>query len=165
MLDDIYNQASQYWDTLAEFCAPVREVFESVPGDGTVARYRGDFGGHLLFRPAGQAAFCEAVRVMMFRRVGLGEAVGKLCQVSLDLNAKPWLGVLWDGSTMMTADARLNRNLLLHMVGEPPDPKPRVKDYSVETEYRRAINDEEAELADVVKFPVVRRRKLIGING
>ena len=165
VLEDIYEHASRYWDALAEYCEPIRETFDSVPGDGTVARYRGDFGGHLLFRPAGQAAFCEAVRVMMFRRVDLREAVYKLCQVSLDLDAKPWRGVLWDGSTMMSAQSRLNRNLLLHMVGEPPDPEPRVNSYSVEQVYRQAINDERADLADIVKFPPVRRRKLIGLNG
>ena len=165
VLDDIYTHVSRYWDTVAEYCDPVKEAFTSVPGDGTVAKHRGPDGGHLLFRPAGQAAFCEAVRVMMFRRVNLSEAIGKLSQVSLDLSSQPWRGVLWDGSTMMSAKARLNRNLLLHMVGEPPDPDRGVKDYSVEAEYRKAINDENASLSDLVKFPRVGRRKIIGLNG
>ncbi len=165
VVDDIYGHASRYWDAVAEYCEPIKEVFNSVPGDGTVAKYRGDFGGHLLFRPAGQAAFCEAVRVMMFRNVDLSEAVDKLSQVSLDLNAKPWRAVLWDGRTMMTANGRLNRNLLLHMVGEPPDPAPQVKRYSVEKEYQLATNNPDAHLQDVVKFPRVNRRKVIGLNG
>lgn len=160
-IDEIHGSAVEYWDAVAKFCGPVSDVFASVPGDGTVAKYRGDKGGSIMLRPAGQMAFCEAARIMAYRKVPVLEAVHKLSEVQLSLNDKPWRNVLWDGKKMMTANPKLNRNLLLHMVGEPEESK----GYSVLDDFRIMVNDDKAELGDIVKFDRVQRRKIVGLDG
>jgi len=143
-VDEVYELATLFWDALKAHVPPIRKVCRSSPRENLAANYRTDTGGHLLFRPAGLQGFARAARAMIDRGEKLQAAVRRLAACPLQLNAKPWVGVLWNSSakTMIVKHKKLVPNLFLHMVGEKPMPN----NYDLLLQYRKATGLEDARL-------------------
>lgn len=143
-LDEIYNVQVAYWETLSKHFLEYQSLFKSKLDERIAARYRTPQGGHLMFRPAGQIAFTRAVRIMMDRGYSMEEAVAKLAKLPMDINEKPWRYVLWDPSTkkITRVSPLLPESVLLYLVGQ----EPRSKNYDTLKEYRKVVNDENANL-------------------
>lgn len=143
-VDEIYQIATSFWDTLKTHVPPIRKVCRSSPNKNLAADYRAERGGHLLFRPAGLLGFARAARAMVDRGEKLQAAVMRLATCPLQLNTKPWVNVLWNPSTktMIVKHKKLVPNLFLHMVGEKPTPN----SYDLLTQYRKATGIEDARL-------------------
>lgn len=141
---EVYKVSASFWDALKAHVPPLRKVCLSSPHKNLAAKYRTGDGGHLLFRPAGLQGFARAVRAMVDRGQNLQTAVAKLASVPLQLNAKPWIGVLWNPSTktMIVKHKKLVPNLFLHLVGEKPAPS----NYNLLAQYRRATGLKNARL-------------------
>jgi len=125
-----------FWNALIRHVPELKRVSNSKPDEELAGEYRTANGGHVLFRPAGQQAFTNAVRTMMDRGIKLNTAVRDLASTVLRLNADPWPGVLWDplAKTMITKKAKLSENLFLYMVGQPTSHP----SYDLNEEFRKA---------------------------
>lgn len=143
-VDEVYQVSASFWDALKVHVPPLRKVCLSSPRKNLAARYRTEEGGHLLFRPAGLQGFARAVRTMVDREENLQTAIAKLASVPLQLNVKPWVGVLWNPAarTMIVKHKKLVPNLFLHLVGEKSVPDT----YNLLTQYRRATGLKNARL-------------------
>lgn len=143
-VDEVHQMAIAFWDALKAHVLPIRKVCGSSPHKNLAAKYRTEKGGHLLFRPAGLQGFARAARAMVDRGEKLQAAVMRLATCPLQLNARPWVGVLWNPSakTMIVKHKKLVPNLFLHMVGEKPMPN----NYDLLTQYRKATGLEDARL-------------------
>jgi DNA sulfur modification protein DndB len=143
-VDEIYRTATSFWDALKAHIPAIRKVCASSPHENLAGKYRTEEGGHLLFRPAGLQGFARAARVMVDRGKMLQTSVAKLACVPLQLNTKPWLGVLWNPSakTMIVKNKKLAPNLFLYMVGENLVPG----NYDLLAQYRKATGVENARL-------------------
>lgn len=145
LLDAIFEEQTIYWHLLRKHIPEYRELFESKPEDKVAGRYRTQDGGHLMFRPLGQKTFARAVRVMMDRGSTMEDAVIALSSVPMDLNAPPWQYVLWNPSTKRINSKMskvLGESIFLHYVGQ----EPRKKDYNLLEEYRKIMNNPQAQL-------------------
>lgn len=140
----IHKIAISFWDALRECVKPIRRVCNSMPHRNLAGRYRSSSGGHILFRPAGLQGFARAARIMVDRGKPLEVAVKKLSVCPMQLEAKPWVGVLWNqtANTMIVKNKKLVLNIFLHMVGEKPAPKT----YDLLKQYRKATGLEHARL-------------------
>ena len=121
------------------------KLFKSKPKDEVAGKYRTEEGGHLLFRPIGQKAFARAARVMMDRGYKMTDAIADLSSIQMSLNTPPWEYVLWNPATKRInskVSAPLPESILLFYVGQ----KPRRKGYDLLGEYRKALDNPEAEL-------------------
>lgn len=144
VLNGIYDRHVEFWESLCRHIPEINRVVGSNPEEELTAEYRRPDGGHLLFRPAGQKAFAGTVRIFLDRGIDLDEAVSTLAQTVLQLNERPWPGVLWNsaGRRMIVRNQKLAENLFLFMTGNELNPP----SYNLLDKYRTIIGDEKAIL-------------------
>jgi DNA sulfur modification protein DndB len=133
-LDEYYVQACEYFEALASGFSPLKQYFESTQRPKTVAKYRGSFGGDILFRPIGLSIMTE-VLALLCRELPLKKAVKIAAGLPRELSKPPYRGVLWDPRTGMTNARSLTRDLLLYML----DALPERKNSEVGKKYARAL--------------------------
>jgi DNA sulfur modification protein DndB len=149
-IDEIYRQQYDFWNALRRYIPAIKEVTDSDPKDELAAKYRTADGGLVLFRPAGQRAFAQAVRVMMNRGTKLGTAIKTLSKKKHELNTKPWINVLWDpvGKRMIkSVNYQLAQNLFLRLAGQEVYPE----SYDLNAQYQKALKDENANVEKDLK--------------
>ncbi len=76
----------------------VLQAYLRAPANGNAAGpYRGSHGGHLFFRPVGILAYTwVATKLCKEEGLDLRTAVERLTAVPMELDARPWAGLLWD---------------------------------------------------------------------
>ncbi len=155
----IYEQQRAFWESLRRYIPEIKEVTNSNPKEQLASKYRNDSGGHILFRPFGQKAFVNAVRILMDRNVSMEGAIKALSKVPLYLDQRPWTGVLWNPTAkkVIWGNDLLAQNLFLHMVGELPPPKSKSAPYNLIEAYRKAVDDPSADIKDIPMFPMKKR--------
>jgi DNA sulfur modification protein DndB len=141
----IYNGHIEFWDTLKKHVPEIKATTSSRKAAGT---YRKSNGGHVLFRPVGQVAFANAVRILMDRNYEMETAVEALSKLPLKLDEPPWRDVLWnpDREVVISGNNVLAQNLFLFMLEHDPLPK----NYKLEERYRKALGDNKANLKDLI---------------
>lgn len=123
-LDKYYAYAISFFEAIANTFEPVLHLFESTTPARVTQKYRGDHGGHLLFRPIGLSAFATAaVDLAKHNDIQLHEAIAFFKNLPTDLSCSPFRDVIWDSSRskVITTGKRLATDLLRHMVGLPVD--------------------------------------------
>jgi len=139
-----YKQQTDFWDALREYFKPVKEVTNADPKLQLAAKYRTPDGGNLLFRPAGQRGFAQAVRVLVDRGNTINRSVEMLSKCEFGISRKPWINVLWDivGKRMVkSVNYDLVQNIFLYLSNQLLHPS----DYDLKMQYRKALKDESAE--------------------
>jgi DNA sulfur modification protein DndB len=129
--------AGDYFGAIAKSFTPVSEVFVSDNPMQVVPRYRGDHGGHILFRPIGLEIITRvAIAYAKEHGLSLATAVLELRDLPVELDQPPYRDVIWDSSRkrMNVRGKTLARELLKYMVGLP------VKELDLAKEYRQAIS-------------------------
>jgi DNA sulfur modification protein DndB len=123
-LNQYQTFAVKYFSTLASVFAPIGELFRATEPAMVTQQHRGPHGGHLLFRPAGLEIFTHvACAVAKEHEISLPEAVKKLADIPVNLDARPYRDILWNPDTekMMVANKALARDLLRYIVGLATD--------------------------------------------
>lgn len=143
--DQVFGVAKRFWDALKKNVPPIQEVCSARDPARITRKYRTDEGGHLLFRPLGLRCFSEATQVLVDRGSSIEDAVTRLAEIQLNLDKYPWVNVLWNPHTKRmgeTKNAKLARNLFLHLVRAKPDPK----NFNTLQKYREVIGQPKAGL-------------------
>jgi len=123
-LDDYYQFGSRFFKLLRDEFLPLGEFFEANDTSKVVQKYRGQFGGNVMFRPIGLTMMTEVIAKLSETRK-LKECVkiaGTLPQELADL---PYAGILWDKTKkrMDNQGKALARELLLFILDEVPKRK------------------------------------------
>ena len=121
-LDGYYNYALKYFEAIAASFPPVLHLFNSQEPALITQQYRGEHGGHLLFRPVGLIIFTNtAIAFAKYNDLPLSEAVNKLCVIPVELDAKPFKNVIWDSNRkkMIATGKSTMTELMSYMVGLP----------------------------------------------
>lgn len=152
----IYEQHCSFWESLRKYIPEIRKVTNSNPSEELASEYRNEDGGHVLFRPFGQKAFANAVRIMMDRDIDMDRAIKSLSKVPLYLDQIPWAGVLWNPTAkkVVWGNDTLAQNLFLHMVGQEIPRRSKRVPYDLEDAYRNALDDPEASIEEVPVIPI-----------
>ena len=139
-IDALYENAIRMWKSLRDHSREMANVMGSEPGERRAGFYRGEDGGHVLFRPIGQQAFSGALGVLRSRGISTEDAVANLSLAPMELSQLPWVNVMWNPITnrMVNSYRTLGEALFLHMVGEPP----RSPRYDLEARYQDVYGPE-----------------------
>jgi DNA sulfur modification protein DndB len=152
VLNQILDEQVTYWNLLQTHIPAYKELFQSHPDQYIAGKYRTTEGGHLMFRPMGQKAFASAVRVLLDRRWMMDEAVEALSFIPMEINEAPWVYTLWNPSLRRInskVNSMLLESILLHSVKEIP----RKPSYDLLEQYRRVLDDPNADLNFLASFP------------
>lgn len=140
VIDSILQEQMDYWRLLRDYFPEYDELFSSKPEDEKAAAYRGESGGHLMFRPVGQKAFAQATRIMRDRGFQMEDAIAQLARAPMSLAARPWTYVLWNPHLQRVnskVSGLLPEAILLFYAQQ----KPRKSDYDALGEYRKLLED------------------------
>lgn len=121
-LDNYYNYALKFFETLSDSFPEIKELFLSTEPVFVTQKYRGDHGGHLLFRPIGLIIFTRvAILYSKNYDCSLFESVRKLSIIPTQLNSRPYRKVIWDPirNKIISSGRTLAIELLSYMLNIP----------------------------------------------
>lgn len=120
-LEDYYQAASKYFQLLQENIPELKEYFDASDYSKVVKKYRGSFGGSLVFRPIGLTLITEVVEKLP-ASLNIKERVRLVSKLPRTLTKEPFADVLWNTKRniikALNAERVLARNLMLYMLGE-----------------------------------------------
>lgn len=110
---------TKYLDYLINHCPEYKTVLIDNQKD---ANYFRENENHFLFRPVGQKAFANAVRILLQRGEQLEEAIDCLLKVNLKIDSKDWHHILWDpiNGTMIIKNQGIAESHLLSLASKEP---------------------------------------------
>jgi DNA sulfur modification protein DndB len=113
----------EFFDLMLDLVPQFKKVFKQ--GIGQPGDYRQSSKNHLLFRPAGQRAFCKALELLLERGKTLPEGIKLLLKADPYLQKPHWHHILWDpvGKTMITTKVALAETQLLRLADQEPRSK------------------------------------------
>lgn len=122
-LNAYYDLAWAFFACLKQNFGSLNEYFKSATPSRIVKRYRGDFGGSVMFRPIGLVLMTEVIASLAKTR-SMPDAVKMASGLPQTLSEPPYENVLWDKRRGMGNQRKaLVRDLLLYMLGELPKNK------------------------------------------
>jgi DNA sulfur modification protein DndB len=130
-LNQFYETACNFFHSLELQIPELREYFESKNYTKIVKKYRGNFGGSLVFRPIGLTLILEIVERLV-GKYGLEQSIKLIAKLPRDLSRIPYADVLWNtkSKTIINKHRVLARNLLLYMLGEQKASEKLLKGYA-----------------------------------
>ncbi|MEQ8387270.1 MAG: DNA sulfur modification protein DndB [Alphaproteobacteria bacterium] len=148
VLEKYFKMAESYFVELGKNFKALSEFFGAKNTEPVVKKYRGNHGGHVLFRPIGLEIITRVV-ARLTKEMSLGKAVKLASELPHDLNEEPYQWLMWEPNkkTMLNGHKVTIREVLLYMVGK------NAKNYSEATlleRYQRETGDETAELPEKI---------------
>ena len=118
-LNEYYEIACNFFQLLELQIPELREYFRSKDYSKIVKKYRGNFGGSLIFRPIGLTLILEIVERLV-GKYGLEHSILLIAKLPRNLSQIPYADVIWNtkSKTIVNKHRVLTRNLLLYMLGE-----------------------------------------------
>jgi DNA sulfur modification protein DndB len=129
-LDEYYDLAIAYFEALAKAFPDLAKFFKSRDPTSITPQYRGQFGGHVLFRPAGLKAFTAVVVAFAkHHHTTIPAAVHVLRKMPINLGERPYVNVLWDPerTKMIPPGKKLATDLMAHVAGLPGGDKAKLR--------------------------------------
>jgi DNA sulfur modification protein DndB len=121
-LDHFYKVATDYFAAISKTFKPVNELFTSNIAKNITDKYRGSFGGNILFRPIGLELVTKlAIELAYKKECSLVSAIQQLKNIPTDLASAPYINVIWDPNrgSIRTKGKPLALDLLRYICGLP----------------------------------------------
>jgi DNA sulfur modification protein DndB len=130
-LDEYYALAVSFFESLASKFPSLKDYMRAKAFNRLVAKLRGPFGGHILFRPIGILLFARLASRLL-HHTDMEGATDTLALLPTELDQSPYVGVLWSESQqrMLTDNAPLTERLLAYMLGASYDKKKLLREYA-----------------------------------
>ena len=144
ILDRYFKFAEGYFVELGKNYKALNEFFTAGNTESVVKKYRGNHGGHVLFRPIGLEIVTRVV-ARLTKDMELEKAVKLAAKLPNDLNEEPYQRLMWEPNkkVMLNGHKVTIREVLLFMVGK------NAKNYSeakLLERYQRETGDDNADL-------------------
>ena len=143
-LDKFFKFAESYFLQLRKNFKALDEFFSVKNTEPAVKKYRGNHGGHILFRPIGLEIMTRVI-TRFTKDMSLARAAKLAAELPDRLNEEPFQRLMWEPNKkiMLNGHKVTIREILLYMVGM------NAKNYTKEKlleRYRRETGDDTAEL-------------------
>ena len=139
VLQELYKEIVEIWEFMRSHDSALADVLGSDPREQRAMKYRGEEGGHILFRPIGLQAFAGALGLLRTRGIPNEQAVRSLCTLPMTISEVPWKHIVWNPNTrrIINGSRTISEALFLHMLGE----RPRSSRYDLVTHYREMLGN------------------------
>lgn len=145
-----YSRAVDLWDTIQIHFPAVRVLANSNKDEKVAAKFRGERGGHLLFRPIGLLLVVDVIHEFLKRGKQLSWTIRSLSKAPMQLEGDPWVELLWNPTARRMITAPENRavafQILFYGIGG------RLRDID------KSGSDVRAEWAGIINRPVSKVR-------
>lgn len=93
-IEEYYRFAESFFINLAKAVMPIKEFFDAEKEEEVVKKYRGGFGGNILFRPLGLIIITEVIaKIAETKSIDYAYAVLK--DLPMNLCEKPYVDAFW----------------------------------------------------------------------
>ena len=143
-LERYFTYSRNYFVQLRRHFGALDEFFGARDTEPVVRQYRGNQGGHVLFRPIGQEIIARVV-ARFTRDMSISQAIKLAAKLPTSLNEEPYKWLMWDPyrKTMLNGHKVTVREVLLYMA------RKNAKNYSESTllnRYQREMGSNTADL-------------------
>jgi DNA sulfur modification protein DndB len=140
-LDDYYKLAVNFFERLGDAFPELESFYHAHDPEVVINKYRGVFGGSMLFRPVGLMSMTELVCTLS-ETYGVDKAFDRVSNLPTDLTQVPYRGVLWDPTKpkILPTGGPLTRRLLMYMLNESTEPETRLR-----ADYARVLGSDVSE--------------------
>jgi len=113
-IENYYKFALTFFQKLSETFLPIKEFFCSEREEDVVKKYRGEFGGYILFRPLGLIIITEVIAKITEKK-SLDEAFSVIKDLPMSLTEAPYVDAFWiqKTSSINTKAKAVVRDMLL----------------------------------------------------
>ena len=148
-LDKYFKYAESYFLQLKNNFKALDEFFSTNNTERVVKKYRGNHGGHVLFRPIGLEIMTRVI-ARFTKDMSLMRATKLAAELPDSLNEEPFRWLMWQPNKkiMLNGHKATIREMLLYMVGK------NAKNYTEATlleRYQRETGDDTAELPEKIR--------------
>ena len=148
-LDKYFKYAESYFLQLKNNFKALDEFFSTNNTERVVKKYRGNHGGHVLFRPIGLEIMTRVI-ARFTKDMSLMRATKLAAELPDSLNEEPFRWLMWQPNKkiMLNGHKVTIREVLLYMVGK------NAKNYTEATlleRYQRETGDDTAELPEKIR--------------
>ena len=148
-LDKYFQFAKNYFLQLRTNFKALDEFFSEKNTERMIKKYRGNHGGHVLFRPIGLEIMTRVI-TRLTKNMSLNRAVKLAAELPNSLNEEPFQWLMWEPNKkiMLNGHKVTIREVLLYMVGK------NAKNYTEATlleRYQRETGDDTAELPKKIR--------------
>jgi DNA sulfur modification protein DndB len=130
-LEDLFGFAVQFFTEMSKNFKPLQQFFDATRFERVTAKYRGEFGGNLLFRPIGLTVITRVIAELT-KTYDWTSAIRLAAKLPLQLDSKPLVDLMWDKSRAAMKKPQndaLARRIFLYMLGEKKGISKLAKDY------------------------------------
>lgn len=150
-VDKYFQKAYSFWDSFVNAFPLLASFYKGINSKRIIKRYRGDHGGHLLFRPIGLIIVTSAIRFARDSGLTMKFILNKLQSVPMYLTEDPWTKLLWDKTRQrMFSNIKKERQivgakLIFYMINGDLK-KLKLSEEDLKEEYMKALDwDEESD--------------------
>jgi DNA sulfur modification protein DndB len=93
-IEEYYRFAESFFIDLAKAVMPIKEFFDAKKEEDVVKKYRGAFGGNILFRPLGLIIITEVIAKIAETK-SIDYAFAVLKDLPMSLSEKPYIDAFW----------------------------------------------------------------------
>lgn len=97
-IEEYFQYSINFFIRLSDAFSPLQEFFNSNKEENIVKKYRGEFGGNILFRPLGLIIVTEVIAKICETKT-IDEAFGFIKKIPSDLSESPYIDAFWVGKT------------------------------------------------------------------
>jgi DNA sulfur modification protein DndB len=163
-LDRYYKFLESIWVHLLKTCPNFDRVINETRTPGELRIKRGDngvpvldnknkpvSGGSIFARPMGQYVICEVLQNALVQGRDVFQTIDAIMtNVSMDVDERPWAGVVWNSSAHVIKGTNGDRKLLANIISYALGLKTLSKHQEILQKYRNTVENEKAT------FPVKR---------
>ena len=148
-LDKYFKYAERYFLQLGKNFKALDDFFSAKNTQPVVKKYRGNHGGHVLFRPIGLEIMTRVI-AHFTKDMNLARAVKLAAELPDSLNEEPFQWLMWEPNKkiMLNGHKVTIREVLLYMVGK------NAKNYTEATlleRYQRETGNDTAKLPEKIR--------------
>lgn len=137
-IDDYFKFAVSFFEKMAKTFKPLSEFFKSDNEESVVKKYRGDFGGDILFRPLGLIIMAEVIaKICETKSIDVAFSIVK--ELPTNLSNEPYVDTFWisKSASINTKAKIVVRDMLLIKAGVYSSP---AKIKLIKEKYEKILN-------------------------
>jgi len=97
-IDSYYEKAIAIMNKLISSLSVLKELSKTSNHSMVIKKYRGEHGGHIIYRPVGLIIIFNAIKIAKESKMKIDSILKGISSMPVNLNDEPWSRLLWDTS-------------------------------------------------------------------
>ncbi len=96
VIEKYFKEAKQIVDMVVSTFPALKELLRTSNNSQVIRKYRGEHGGHIIYRPIGLIIIFNAIKIAKESNMNLEDILKRISLIPSQLTEEPWSNLLWD---------------------------------------------------------------------